>query len=304
MQTRGTFAIGQDNVDKQVYTIINAARKEKKSQWRKYFNVEASVKAFERRVSVTPFGAVPEVGEGDDYILDIIRPGHTKDLYAKEFKLGFLATKTAMEDDQTGTLKKYATFLAHSGRVTYAVGAADILLDGFTTELTGDGKPIFATDHILKGGGTARNELSTPADLSQVSLEEAFTDLANETKDEAGHLMEPMDGYYLVVSPINRFNAARIVKSALQSNTAENALNTIKSELDIEVIVDPYLSSSPQAWYLIPKMKAANGLISFTRIPMGMEPPEVRSGNRLYAIRGRQVWGCEYWQGLFGSPGA
>ena len=74
------------------------------------------------------------------------------------------------------------------------------------------GYPLDATIRsafISLAGGTARNMLSTDADLSIDSLTDAMTDLQTETKIESGQIVSPITSFQLVVPPANEMNAER-----------------------------------------------------------------------------------------------
>ena len=74
-QTRGTFAEIHDNLDRAVYTLLGKEYKELTPIWRKYFTVKTSQKRSELVQTVTGMGDVPEKGEGQPYVADIIQAG-------------------------------------------------------------------------------------------------------------------------------------------------------------------------------------------------------------------------------------
>ena len=92
MQVRGTYAALYDSVEKTIKTIIFDALQELPPIYKGYYNMKTSNKKFERVNTVTPFGDVPEKGEGQIYALDTIRPGWQKDFTHVEFGLGFEVT--------------------------------------------------------------------------------------------------------------------------------------------------------------------------------------------------------------------
>jgi hypothetical protein len=304
-QTRGTFVELYDNIDKAVFTLLFDSQKELPKLWTKVFNVKTSDKKFERVMSITGMGDVPEKGEGAPYTSDIIRAGYTKDFTHVEYGMMFEVTQTALEDDQYDQLAQHARWLMFSARVVEEKKAHAIYNNGFTTELSPDGAAIFASSHALKGGGTGRNILSTAADLSATSLTQALIDLQNQTKVEAGQLVAPAGDLILFVPPDLEFLADRILNSAGLPGSADNDRNPIKSRRNWTLIVSPYLTDS-DAWFILPAEKKSHGIVSYTRVPMSMEPAmtDPRTRNRLYPVRFRRSWGAAYWQGVFGTPGA
>lgn len=310
MQVRGSFAELYDNVDKSVTAILRKSLKELPPIWRTYYNIETSTRKFERVTTVTPFGDFPEKGEGEIYATDLIRRGWTKDFTALEFGLAFEVTETAEEDDQHDQISQGAYWLAFSARVAEETRAAIPLNDGFTAttgELTGDGQPLFATAHVLRGGGTAANRPANAADLSTTSLMQAFIDVQTETKIESGQLVNPIQEYFLIVHPKNEFVAERILASTLMAMTANNDINAIRTRRKVTIVVNPYIETANQnMWALIPKSKMMHGLCSYTRVPITQKPMRTDpwTENRIYKVRFRRSWGAKWWQGLYGVPGS
>lgn len=305
-QTRGTWTELYDNVEKTIKTVIRDSLRELPPIWRQYYNVLDSDKKFERVHTITPFGDVPEKPEGEVYALDLLRPGWTKDFVHLEFGLGFEVTETALEDDQFDMLVRAAEWLAFSARYVEEKYAARPFNNGFTTaETAPDGRPLFDTAHVLRGGGTARNKLAVAADLSAKSLMDALIDLQTQTKLESGQLIAPVQDLILLVHPANEFIADRILNSQGMPGTADNDRNPIRARRNWTLIVNPLLSDE-DAWFILPANKRMHGLTSYTRVPITSVPKAVDpfTGNMIFKIRFRRSWGAWMWQGLFGSEGA
>ena len=296
-----------DNVDKLVYSVLNAQLKELKPIWRDYFNVKSSDKKFERVLTMVGMGDIPEKPEGAPYTTDFIRQGYTKDFTHTEFGMGFEVTPTALEDDQFDQLEKSSMWLAFSARVVQEKRAANVLNNGFSTELTPDGVSLFNSAHVLGGSaaGTARNILASAADLSETSLVQALVDLQNQTKLESGQLVAPITSLTLIVPPDLEFLAERLIKSTGRPQSADNDLNAIKTRRTWDVAINPYLTDN-DAWFLAATNSKMHGLVSYVRVPVTQEPPmtDTRTRNRLYSVRFRQSWGAYMWQNTFASPGA
>jgi hypothetical protein len=303
-QTRGTFTELYDNVDKSIFTLLYDANKELKRIWTQVYNVKTSDKKFERVMSVVGMGDVPQKGEGAAYTADVIRPGWTKDYTHLEYGMMFEVTQTALEDDQYDQLAQHARWLMFSARVVEEKQAHALFNNGFTTELSPDGVALFSDAHVLKGGGSARNELATSADLSATSLQQALVDWQTQTKVEAGQLVAPATDLVLFVPPTLEFTADRILNSTLLPGSADNDRNPIKARRNWTIIVSPYLTDE-DAWFLLDASKKSHGITSYTRVPISMEPAmtDPRTRNRMYPVRFRRSWGCSFWQGTFGSPG-
>lgn len=304
VQTRGTFEALYDNVDKDIFTLLFDSNKELPAIWRKVVDVKPSKRKFERVLSVTGVGDIPEKGEGAPYIAQVIRPGWSKDFIHTEFGAMFEVTQTALEDDQYDQLAQNARWFMFASRVVEEKRAAILYNNGFTTEQSPDGVSIFNSAHVLKGGGTARNIPATTADLSATSLEQALIDLQTETKVEAGQLVAPATSLLLHVTPANEFNAHRLINSQLRPGVADNDVNALK-ERNWTVVVNPYLTDA-DAWFLQDANKKHIGLRSYTRVGLMLEPAmtDPRTRNRMYPVRWRRSFGCAFWQGIYGSAGA
>lgn len=308
MQVRGTFPDLYDRIEKTVQTIIFTSLKELPAIYKQYTNMKTSSKKFERVLSVTPFGDVPQKEEGQVYALDIIRPGWTKDFVHVEFGLGFEITETALEDDEFDVLIRSSEMLAWSARYVQEKQAADAFLNlsgPNGAAQTPDGVSLFNTAHVLKGGGTARNMLAVDADLSIDSLATALQDIQLQTKMESGQLVAPITSFNLIVPPGNEMLAERLLNSSGMPGTAENDINPVKKSRRIELIVNPLITDT-DAWYLVAANKRMHGLTSYVRVPTKMAPKmqDPFTGNFIYKIRFRQSWGAWMWQGTFGSVGS
>ena len=303
-QTRGTFTELHDNTDRAMFALLGKEWKEQKPIWRRVYTIKNSEKRSELVTTVTGVGDIPEKAEGGAYASDVIKVGYTKEFLHTEFGLMFEVTQTALEDDRHDVLSDHAKWFMFSARVVQEKRAATPFNNGFTSETSPDGVSIFNASHPLKGGGTARNVLSSAADLSWTSLQQALVDWQRETKFEAGQFMLPVEDLVLFVPPELEFTAAKIVNSTLQPGVADNDLNTIKTLRNITIVKNVYLSD-PDAWFLLAGNKS-HGFCSYTRKPMSMEPAmtEPRTRNRLYPVRFRQSWGNKWWQNSFGTAGA
>jgi hypothetical protein len=304
-QVRGTFPQLYDNVDKVIRGILKDALKENPAIFPKYYNSQNSDRKFERRMTLTPMGDVPEKPEGQLYTLDLIRPAWQKDFTHVEFGMGFEVTETALEDDQYDQLNRSGEWLAFSARYVQELRAAVPLNNGFTTELTGNGQPLFSATQPLAGGGTARNKLSPAADLSFVSLSQAMIDTQMQTKIESGQLVAPIKGWILLVPPALEFTAYQIVNSAGLPGSADNDKNPLATLRSIQIVVNPHIVDQ-DAWFLIPSQKSMHGLLTYVRKPITQIPAAIDpyTGNKIVKIRFRQSWGAWMWQGLFASEGA
>lgn len=304
-QTRGVFDALYDNVDKVVSAVMKDRLTELARIYTDYYNIQTSDRKFERVVTYLPFGDTQSKPEGDAYVMDTLRQGYTKDFTHTENGLGFEVTQTALEDDGENILTRAGDWLAFSARYVEEGRAAAVFNNGFTTEQTPDGVSLFNGSHVLKGGGTARNQLATASDLSATSLTQAMIDCQNETKDEAGHLAMPINSFILLVPPSLEFLADRLLNSINLPGSADNDRNPIKSRRSWTIVVNPRLTDT-DAWFMLAGNKRNHALTFYRRIPIRLEPmdTDARTGNKIFKVRHRFSVGAWAWQGTFGTAGA
>ena len=185
---------------------------------------------------------------------------------------------------------------------TKQIKAANVLNNGFNSSFPGgDGKELFATDHPSQSGDQ-RNELSTSADLSETSVEQALIDI-NAFVDERG-LKIAARGVKMIIPSALQFTAERIMKSAARVGTSDNDLNAIASKGMIPqgYVVNNFLTDD-DAFFI--KTDVPNGMKMFERAPIktAMEG-DFDTGNVRYKARERYSFGFSDWRGIFGSPGA
>lgn len=304
VQVRGTLPVAYDGIDKMVVGAFGAQLQELPYVAKGIFNTKESSKKFERATDFTFFGNVPEKAEGNPYQFDLIRPGYTKDLTPLEFGLGFEVTETALEDDELDQLTKAAQMLMFAARYTQETYAAKVLNLGFTTETAPDNVVLFSTAHLLGSGGTAANTPAAAADLSHKALQDAIIDQSKNLKMNSGQLVNSPDAWNIVVPPDLEFTAHEIVNSTLKSDTTDNATNALKRRR-WNIVVWPQLTDS-DTWFLVAANKKLHNLTTIPRVPIQPKPREndPRTGNRLYKIRFRQVWGNWGWRNVYGIQGA
>lgn len=265
------------------------------------YEIDSSDRAFEEEVMLSGFGEAPVKYEGAGVSYDAAQEVYTARYTHETIALAFSLTEEAIEDNLYDKLAgRYTKALARSMATTKQVKAAAVLNGAFTTSLGGDGVALCATDHPTLSGNVS-NELATPADLSETSLEQALIDIAAFT-DERG-LKIAVQGLKLVVPKELQFTADRILKSTLRVGTADNDINAIKNMGMVPqgYTVNHYLTD-PDAFFIL--TDSPNGLKMFNRVSIktGFEG-DFDTGNVRYKARERYSFGFSDFRGIFGSPG-
>jgi hypothetical protein len=266
------------------------------------YDIESSDRAFEEEVMLSGFGEAPVKNEGAGVAYDNAQEVYTARYTHETIALAFSLTEEAVEDNLYDRLAaRYTKALARSMATTKQIKAAAVLNGAFTTSIGGDGKPLCALDHPTLGGPDLKNELTTPADLSETSLEQSLIDIAAFT-DERG-LKIAVQGLKLIVPKELQFTSDRILKSTLRVGTADNDINAIKNMGMVPqgYSVNHYLTD-PDAYFIL--TDAPNGMKMFNRVSMktGFEG-DFDTGNVRYKARERYSFGFSDARGIFGSPG-
>jgi hypothetical protein len=117
--------------------------------------------------------------------------------------------------------------LAQSLIETKETLCANVLNRAFTPGFNGgDGVTLVNTAHPIAQGSFS-NQLTTPANLSQTSLEQILIQIRNAVDNNGKRIR--LNPEKLVVSPSNVFQAEVLLKSVLRTGTADNDINPVKS---------------------------------------------------------------------------
>jgi hypothetical protein len=209
------------------------------------FDTETSDRAFEEEVMLSGFANAAVKPEGQGVTFDDAQETFTARYTNETIALAFAITEEAIEDNLYDRLaSRYTKALARSMANTKQVKAAAVLNNGFNANFAGgDGKELFATDHPTLAGSFS-NELSTPAELNETSLEQSLIDIAAFT-DERG-LKIAAQGTKLIIPSALQFTAERLMKSTGRVGTADNDINALASmgKNDIKWEKDGFISKS------------------------------------------------------------
>jgi hypothetical protein len=240
-------------------------------KYMEFMNVMTSTRAFEEIKSVTGVGAAVLKSEGEALAAVDMMNGFTQRLTYASYGLIMHMSREFVNDDQYAPKLaeqvggEFAKSMKHSEELL----SHSVLNDGFST-VSGaaanlyqnpDAVALFSASHVLKGGGTFSNKLSTAADLSQLSLETLIVQLRNYTNDVGQRIgVEPVK---LLVNPADEFNAKRLLNSVLESGSPNNDVNVLSGML--QLVVDPYLTDT-DAYFITTSLNTKeNGLIFMRR---------------------------------------
>ena len=300
--------IGTGSLAKALWPGVNAwfgnAYEEHPLEYKEIFDIEKSEQNFEEDVNVNGTGLAAVKPEGEALAYDDFSQGFLKRYSHITYALGFILTREAIEDNLYMKLaEQRSKKLAFSMRQTKENVAANVLNRAFNSSYVGaDGLELCSTAHLLSKGGTFKNELTTAADLSEASLEQSIIDIM-DMKDDAGLKIHVMPKKLIVPTALC-FEAERILKSSLQNDSANNAVNALRSKgvMPEGYAVNHYLTD-PDAFFV--KTNAPDGLKMFERRDVAIDnDTDFDSENMKFKASERYSVGWSDPRGIFGSPGA
>ena len=267
------------------------------------FDMDTSGQQYEEDVQVTGFGLAPVKAVGASVSYDTEVQGYVSRYTHVAYALGFIVTHEEIQDNLYEVVgKRRAQALAFSMRQTKENVGANVYNRAFNSSFTfGDGKELIATDHPTLSGDQS-NHLTTAADLSEASLEDMIIQIMGATNDRG--LKVSLMPKSLHVPRQLWFEANRILKSTLQNDTANNAVNVLKATnaLPGGIKVNHYFND-PDAWFL--RTNAPRGQIAYTREGISFDQDnDFDTKNAKAKNYERYSFGSTNFRGVYGSPGA
>lgn len=279
-----------------IYAFWGTEYSEHPVEWKALCHqVVPSSMGYEQLVGDTGFGLAVLKGQGQGISYDSNVQSFVTTAVHATFSLGYMVTMEELQDNLYAKVSRVrAKENAFSQRQTRENIVANIFNNGFSSSFKGgDGSAFFATNHATQTGPTYANKPTTDADLSEASLEDALISIAGFTNDRG--LLISVVPQVLVIARQNMFNAARIMKSVYQNDTALNAINAIKAmgALPGGIVVNHYLTAA-NAWFIKNEIPSGSGVIFFERMPVTFDMDnDFNTKNALAAsvTRFSVVWG-------------
>ena len=267
------------------------------------FDMGTSSLGYEEDVLISGSGLATVKGEGDAVLFDSVSQGYIQRYSHVVYGIGFAITREAVEDGKyLPIIERVIKHGTKSMETTKQTVAANIYNRAFDSNYTfGDGKELIATDHTSKAG-TWQNEPTNSSDFSEASLEEMCI-LIKKAKDDAGNEIALMPRK-LIGAPDLEFDFCRVLKSVLQSGTANNDINAIKEGGVVPegYMCNPFLTNTDD-WFL--RTDAMDGMKGFQRRKREFtKDGDFTTENGLYKFTERYVFGATDPRGLYGNPGA
>ena len=259
-------------------------------------------RAFHEEPVLFGFGAAPELPDGQPITYDQGGTLFIKRYVYKVFGLAFALTKVLVEDgDHIRIGKIFSEHLAQAMAETKETRPANVLNRAFNGSYTGgDGKPLCDAAHPIRDGSFS-NLLTTPAVLSQSSLEQMLIQVRNAV-DNSGKKIR-LKPRKLVVQPAQQFQAEVLLKSVLRAGTANNDLNPVRSMgLLSEGAAVVSRMTSTTAWFVLTDAKRGLQVMMRRKLEKSMEG-DFETDSVRYKSTERWIEGWTEPRIAYGTPG-
>ena len=288
-----------------INTIWGQVYAEHANEYGDLYDWDTSSRAYEEDVQVTGFGLAQIKTEGGGGTYDSEVQGFVTRYTHIAYSLGYIVTYEELKDNLYEEVSsRRATANAYSMAQTVENIAVFPYNNAFATTYftTGDGKALIATDHTRVTGGTFSNALTPSADLSEAALEDICTQIM-QAQNDRGLLINIMPES-LHIAPSEWFNANRILKSVLQSGTANNDINVLKAVNAFpKGIKMNHFFSNPSTWFV--RTNCPNGMRAFWREqPNLAQDNDFDTKNAKALAYMRLVVGATDPRGIYGSDRA
>lgn len=275
---------------------------EHREEWPELFAEETSDKAYEEDVEITGFGLAPVKEQGTATMYDTETQASVSRYTHIAYSLGYIVTYEELRDNLYESVsKRRAQALAFSMRQTKENVAANIYNRAFNANYVGgDGVTLISASHPTLAGNQS-NVLTTPADLSEASIEDLIIQIM-QTVNNRGLKISNLP-QSLHVSPQQWFEANRILKSVLQNDTANNAINVLRATnaLPQGIKVNHYFTSAT-AWFI--RTNIPRSMQYFKREAVSFDQDnDFDTKNAKAACYERYSFGWTDFRGVYGTPG-
>ena len=283
--------------------VFDGVYQQRADEWNMVFREQKGIpRNYHEEPVLYGFGAAPELPDGMAVSYQSGGVLFLQRYLYKVYGLAFSLTKVLVEDgDHIRIGQTYAKHLAQSLIETKETLGANILNRAFNSAYPGgDGVALVSTSHPIVNG-TFSNQLTTPAALSQTSLEQMLIQIRNAVDNNGKRIR--LTPKKIVTGPSNVFQAEVLLKSVLRTGTADNDINPVKS---MGLLADGQANlsriTSTTAWWI--QTDAPEGLKLLMRRPLekSMEG-DFETDSMRYKATERYTFGWTDPRGIFGTAG-
>lgn len=253
-----------------VFSWTQMKYEQHKAFWPKMFEAKESKMQYEEMVSGNTFTLPQAKSPGDKVKFATETQGAVTRATHVLYALGYIIT---LEESRYNLYEKLGK--ERGGRLADAFPrgkdtvATNVFNRAFNSSYTfGDGVSLCSTSHPSLNGNLS-NTLSVAADMSEASVEDMLVQIRLAV-DNVGNkvALNVKNAFY---APQNTYVAQRLWESEMQNDTANNAINAMKSLGSIpEHFDNPYLSNA-DAWFIRTDIGEDDGMVCFESIPFEIQ---------------------------------
>jgi len=225
------------------------------------YNTKSTGRAFVDEFRVAGLGRFAVKPEGVPVSFSDPVQGDRRRTTVDTFALAFRVTKEMRDDEQHGIIARMAGDLGNAARDSQDRLAFAPINDGYAGSTytglpEGDGtrRALWNTGHVpLRNlAATQSNRLSPGVALSTSGLEAALSIADTMQSEEERYIRQEFIN--LLIHPDERFNAAQLLESEFEINTADNQINPVsRSQVGLSVVNNgrgaPYITDT-DSWSL------------------------------------------------------
>jgi hypothetical protein len=283
--------------------VFDGVYEQRADEWKMVFREQKGIpRNYHEEPVLYGFGAAPELPDGMAVSYQSGGVLFLQRYLYKVYGLAFSLTKVLVEDgDHIRIGQTYAKHLAQSLIETKETLSANVVNRSFNAAYSGgDGVALISTSHPIVNG-TFSNQLTTPANLSQTSLEQMLIQIRNAVDNNGKRIR--LTPTQIVTGPSNVFQAETLLKSVLRSGTADNDINPVKS-MGLLAKGQANLSriTSSTAWWIQTDAPEGMKLLMRRGLEKSMEG-DFETDSMRYKATERYTVGWTDPRGLYGTAG-
>lgn len=271
------------------------------------YGTRTSQRAFEEHLGVGQFGSQGWNFEDSGRVqYDARNKGYEKRFTHVEYAKGFMVERALIDDNLTDVVTDDANALGDSAFRKREKGAASVFTNAFTDSGTNDDGMSIAGPDAVGLCSTAHpyssEDSTTQSNEGTLSLTAdnlGTTRMAHAAlTDDRGDLMDVMPDE-LLVPPELEDTAIKIVRSTLEPNSGNNAVNPQNGRF--RLLTWHYLTDS-NAWFTMDSARRSRSLLWYDRIPLEFGREEdFDTFHAKYRAYMRYSYGWRDWAWIYGQ---
>lgn len=269
-----------------LFAVAKESFKRYPEEWKEYYSVRTSQRAYEESGYVSGFGYLIEKPDGAPVTFDARIQGPVKRWLHDTWALACRISQEAIEDVMYGIMKTAMKDLGVSASATRHLLGTRMVMNGTNTtyHTAGDALAIFSQSHVRLGGGTWSN-LGDAADPNEASLEAAIYNFESISDHRGKKYDQKAMG--ILSGPVHEMKFERLLGSSGSENAVHAGIvNAVARRRKLKLHIDHEITDG--RWAVVGEKDSDVGLIWFDRIrPTLSRHGDPDTGDAKFVIRMR-----------------